>query len=162
MKKSNLLAIAAFATCMVMGGSAFADPGHGRDRDRHDNGNHYGHYKKYDNYRYDRWDNYGRDYRFNGNERVVYRRAPVVVIRPSDRVVIREYYHTYPVVYRPSRPAWQVGYALPRNVRYERIPTRLMHRLQPVPVGYEYVQVDGNVLLIQDATRLIVDAITLL
>jgi|GEM_PF-4705454 len=157
--KSYLTALAAFATCMVIGGNAYADNNHGRDH--RNNGSHYS--QKHDHDRYDRWDNYGRNYHFNGTNRVVYRRPPVVVIRPADRVVIREYYSARPVYYRPgNRQHWQPGYTLPRNVVYERIPAYLMHRLQPVPVGYEYVRVDGNILLIQDATRLIMDAITLL
>jgi len=153
MKKTYTTALLAFATCMTMGTSAFAQDWRG-----HDNGNHYGnsHYQ----YNYNRWDNYGHDSRFygNSNNHVVYRR-PVVVIQPRDRVVIRDYYG--PVRYVRAPIAYYSGYTLPYNVRYQRMPVGLLNRLQPVPVGYEYVRVDNNVLLINDATRLIVDVLSL-
>ena len=151
MKKTYQTAMLAFATCMLMGSSAFAQDWRGH----HDNGNHYGQQKQYD---YDRWDGYGRDYRYNDrydnrydNHHVVYRQ-PVVVIQPRDRVVIRDYYG--PVRYIRAPVVYHSGYALPYNVRYQNIPPRLLNRLQPVPVGYEYVRVDNNILLINDATRL--------
>jgi len=53
-----------------------------------------------------------------------------------------------------------VGQRLPSVVVVERVPVVLVPRLRPAPVGYEYVVVDGDVLLMRTRTRLIVDAIT--
>ena len=154
-KNKTIIAMAAFATCMVLGSSAFADNWHGNN-DNNGRGNN-GRNNWHNSRNYD----YRGDSHFNGDTRVVYRRPPVVVIRPQDRVVIHDYYTNY----RPVRPiyqnSWRSGYYLPQYVTYQRISPRLLNRLQPIPVGYEYVQVDNNILLISDATRLVVDALTL-
>ena len=52
-----------------------------------------------------------------------------------------------------------VGRPLPRTIVVERVPTVLVPRLRAVPVGYEYVVVDGDVLLMNTASRVIADAI---
>lgn len=158
MNKRYLMLLTAFAVCLGSTSSAFADNDHRR-------GHAYGHdkkeywNKKWDKSRYDR-----NDYHFNGTRPIVYHpRQPVVVIHPRDRVAIRDYYATRPVVYyRDRTPAYHIGYRLPHYVPYQRISPRLLGRLQPVPVGYEYVRVDNDVLLINSASRLILDALTLL
>jgi Ni/Co efflux regulator RcnB len=147
MNKKLLTLAAAFAVCMAASAPAFAD-----DWRHHDNGHHYG--WSHDR---DRFYAHERHERSERSER--YYTPSYPAFRPHDRVVIREYYG--PVVYRPVPPAWRVGYTLPYYTHYEYLSPRLLTRLQPVPVGYEYVKVDGNVLLIQDATRLVVDALTL-
>lgn len=58
-----------------------------------------------------------------------------------------------------ARKRYVVGRTLPAAVVYERIPIVLVPRLRPAPPGYEYVIVDGDVLLMKTTTRLIVDAI---
>jgi hypothetical protein len=41
----------------------------------------------------------------------------------------------------------------------ERVPPVLITRLGPVPAGYEYAMVDGDILKLAVGTRLVVDAI---
>lgn len=59
-------------------------------------------------------------------------------------------------------PSYTVGKRLPDYVQWRPIPRDLYVRLKPVPVGYRYVQVDSDVLLMSEATRMIIDAVTLL
>ena len=59
------------------------------------------------------------------------------------------------------RRPYEIGYALPPGVRFAPPPHALYRQLRPAPYGYSYVSVDGDLLLIADATRLIVDAILL-
>ncbi|HEY8963298.1 MAG TPA: RcnB family protein [Alphaproteobacteria bacterium] len=146
LNKKIITGLMAFATCMAIGSTSFADDWRGRDRDWHDNDRGRGHYNE------KHWDKHHGDYR-----------RPVVVINNNDRVVIRDYYRyrPYQVVYRPVYQQWRAGYMLPRYVQYDPIPVRLQRRLAPIPVGYEYVRIDNNILLIEDASRLIVDILRL-
>jgi Ni/Co efflux regulator RcnB len=59
-------------------------------------------------------------------------------------------------------PSYTIGKRLPDYVQWRPIPRDLYVRLKPVPVGYRYVQVDSDVLLMSEATRMIIDAVTLL
>ena len=59
-------------------------------------------------------------------------------------------------------PSYTIGQRLPDYVQWRPIPRDLYVRLKPVPVGYRYVQVDSDVLLMSEATRMIIDAVTLL
>jgi Ni/Co efflux regulator RcnB len=58
-----------------------------------------------------------------------------------------------------AKKRYAVGTRLPQTVVYQPAPTILVQRLTPVPVGYRYVVVDGDVLLLNSASRLVVDAI---
>jgi hypothetical protein len=58
-----------------------------------------------------------------------------------------------------AKKRYAVGRALPRTVVVERVPTVLVPRLRTAPPGYEYVVVDGDVLLMRTNNRTIVDAI---
>lgn len=59
---------------------------------------------------------------------------------------------------RPVMPgARHVGYPLPREVVYYELPPELLVRLEPVPYGHRYVQVDNDILMIVIPTGLIVD-----
>jgi hypothetical protein len=52
-----------------------------------------------------------------------------------------------------------VGRALPRTVVVQPLPPVLVTRLGPVPTGYEYVMVDGDIVKLAVGTRLVADAI---
>ena len=106
---------------------------------------------------------------------------PVRVIIPDrDRQVVYSYYRTEyanprcpPGLARkgngclppgqayapPPRPVYVVGQPLPPTVVYQPVPPALIERLEPVPEGYGYVQVDNDVLLMDMANRLIADVV---
>ena len=100
---------------------------------------------------------------------------PVVVFADRDRDVVRTYWvETYgrgncpPGLAKKNRlcmPPGQykkryvVGRPLPTSIVVRPLPTVLVTRLGPVPVGYEYVEVDGDILKLAVGTRLVADAI---
>jgi hypothetical protein len=57
------------------------------------------------------------------------------------------------------RNVWVVGQPLPPTVIYQPVPPVLVERLEPVPPGYGYVQVDNDVLLMDMANRIIADVV---
>ncbi|MDA5193497.1 DUF1236 domain-containing protein [Govanella unica] len=65
-------------------------------------------------------------------------------------------------VCRPNgwkKQRYVVGKPLPRTVVIQPMPPVLMRQLPPAPRGYGYRYVDGDVLLIADATHRVVDAV---
>jgi len=91
-----------------------------------------------------------------------------------DRAVIRDYYvdagrgcHCPPGLAKKNNGClppgqakkWAVGQPLPPAVVYEPLPSALVVQLTPPPIGYRYVRVAGDILLIGAGTRMVVDAI---
>jgi hypothetical protein len=58
-----------------------------------------------------------------------------------------------------ARKRYVVGRYLPRTVMVEPVPKGLLSQLRPVPYGYKYAMVDGDVLLIQTSSGRVADAI---
>lgn len=58
-----------------------------------------------------------------------------------------------------AKKRWVVGQPLPPAVVYAPVPSALVVQLTPPPVGYRYVQVSGDILMISAGTRMVVDAI---
>ena len=56
---------------------------------------------------------------------------------------------------------YRIGYALPGEIHYRTIYNWRDYDLGPPPAGHIYGAVDGDILLIRAATRLVVDAIIL-
>lgn len=54
---------------------------------------------------------------------------------------------------------WQKGKALNKHTRYYELPSELRHRLPRPHEGYRYIRVDNDVLLVEVATLLVLDAI---
>lgn len=139
--------------------TAYADRGHGYD---------HGHKAKY-SYRFNN-DSYENNYRDGW-------RSPetIIVIHDDQRDVIRDYLYRD---YRghcphglakkhngclpPGHARYVIGQPLPSAVVYSTLPSTLLVRLQPAPTGYRYVRVDQDVLLIAEATKKVIDAVTLL
>lgn len=61
-----------------------------------------------------------------------------------------------------AKKRYRVGYPLESGLEFEYLPDAWLSRLGPVPVGYQYVMVDKDVLLISEASHKVIDAITLL
>lgn len=56
-----------------------------------------------------------------------------------------------------QRKKWTKGRALPHDVYYRPVPNWREYDLSPPPYGHVYGSVDGDILLIRAATRLVVD-----
>ena len=103
----------------------------------------------------------------------------VIVVPERDRRIVYSYYRTeysnfrcppglakkgngcVPPgrAYAPPRPVYVVGQPLPPTVVYQPVPPVLIERLEPVPPGYGYVQVDNDVLLMDMTSRMIADIV---
>lgn len=58
-----------------------------------------------------------------------------------------------------ARKLWAVNQPLPPTVVYYPLPPVLYSQLTPPPYGYEYVRVDDDVLLMQTASRSVVNLV---
>jgi Ni/Co efflux regulator RcnB len=54
---------------------------------------------------------------------------------------------------------WRIGERLPPTVVVQVVPQPVLVRLPPVPPGYRYVQVAGDVLLVAIGSQMVVDGI---
>lgn len=144
---------AAVIASLMLAGPAVAK------KDDHKHGHGKGHKEKH-------WDR-GRDDDYDVN----------VVIINNDRSRLRNYiyedYHSHcpPGLAKKhngclppgqAKKRYVVGRALPSYVVYEPVPEYVLYDLEPVPVGYQYVRVDRDVLLINMASKKVIDAVTLL
>jgi hypothetical protein len=58
-----------------------------------------------------------------------------------------------------AKKRYIVGQRLPRDVVFEEPPVELTVKMRPVPAGYRYVMVDGDLVKLAVGTMLVVDAI---
>lgn len=61
----------------------------------------------------------------------------------------------------PPGQAKKYSIGAPFAGKWDPIPGGLLKNLRPVPAGYRYVMVDKDVLLIEEITKNVIDAITL-
>lgn len=141
--------------------SAFADP-HDRGRDRWENNRGGYHQRDNDRWRDNNWHDNGRR---NNNQRG-YKPGlrHVVVINNNDRSVLRNYVsrdkvRMVPVYYAPR---YLIGAPLPREVVYYSVPYHVTQQLRPIPLGYRYIRVDNDVLLMSVRDNIIWDAVSLI
>ena len=120
-------------------------------------------------------DNKGNDNR--GNDRGAVIQTPTrVIVTDRDRTTVYTYYRTEfvrgdcpPGLAKKNngclppgqaKKLWGVGQPLPPTVVYYPLPPPLLLQLAPAPVGYEYVRVDNDIVLLVLGTRMVVEAIT--
>jgi hypothetical protein len=155
MRIPQLIIISLLATLALMVQSAYADKGgNGHGKGKFKGGD--GHYERHGGGRSDR--------------------VPVV-IGSNDRVVISNYIvNDYRLGCPPglakknngclppghAKARYIIGQPLPGTVVWQPVPQPLLMQLQPVPVGYQYVMVDRDVLLMSQASHHVIDAITLM
>jgi len=153
----GLLALVVF--CLGFAGGAYADKG-GKGKG-HGQNNHY----EDSNHHSDDHDHHGDD------DKALVK----IVIGDDDRTIITKYLdddhrrHCPPGLAKKRNgclPPGQakkyiIGERLPADVVWAPVPYDLLVHLKPVP-GYQYVQVDKDILLIGEATKKVIDAVTLL
>ena len=61
-----------------------------------------------------------------------------------------------------AKKRYSIGQPLSASIKLGDLPVDLRVLLPPPPVGHVYAQVDGDVLLVAEATRKVIDAIVLL
>lgn len=144
-KTSLKVALVALSLLFGLTGAAFADPGKGHKHKSHHEESHTGH-------------RHGSD-GFSDHDRVLIR-----------TYLARDYHkHCPPGLAKkhngclPPGQAkkYRIGQILPPGI-YIPVAGDLLDVLSPVPRGYQYVQVDRDVLLISEASKKVIDAVTLL
>jgi hypothetical protein len=58
-----------------------------------------------------------------------------------------------------AQRSWKIGQALPASLSTRPLPARLLEALGPTPQGHSYVQVDGDILLLAEDGKTVVDAV---
>lgn len=95
------------------------------------------------------------------------RQAPRIVTRQfgpgnyfgnGDKKLVHDYYATHPL----SKPvaSWKVGEPIPPKAALTGVPDGLRTALPALPPGHQYVQVDGEVVLVAVQSRTVVDGIS--
>jgi Ni/Co efflux regulator RcnB len=162
-RTKNIFAICLALLVATYSGIAIAEKGgkhhdkHGYDDDDHGGKKH----KKNKHHRSDDDDDHGHSSR--------------IYFGDSNRVVIREYLaHEYapncpPGLAKKHNGCLPPGIAKKRYVigqplrgEWRPVPHELVMLLEPAPIGYRYVEVDKDVLLISEASKKVIDAVTLL
>lgn len=118
-----------------------------------------------------------KSFKSHGDEKYSSSRTGAVVIVGDDRDIIRQYLRSE---YRSNCPPglakknngclppgqakkrYSIGGILPDDVVWVPVSLELRRHLSPLPRGYQYVQVDKDVLLIAEASKKVIDAVTLL
>jgi len=102
--------------------------------------------------------------------------APTVTITigPRDQTIIRQYFgqrfasgHCPPGLAKKNNGClppgqakkWAQGQPLPAGLPYYLLPQDLLGQLTPPPIGYQYIRVADDVLLMATGTRMIIDAV---
>lgn len=158
----SLLSIAVIMAISTYGGIAVADKG-GKHNDKHGYDDDHGDkkHKKNKHYKSDDHDDDRHSYgiTFGDNNRVVIR-----------EYLVREYSPNCPPgLAKKHNGCLPPGIAKKRYVigqplrgEWSPVPHDLMILLEPAPIGYRYVEVDKDVLLISEASKKVIDAVTLL
>lgn len=55
--------------------------------------------------------------------------------------------------------SWKIGQAMPSSLTPKDLPARLLEALGPAPKGHSYALVDGDILLIADEGKTVIDAV---
>ena len=97
--------------------------------------------------------------------------APAIVVVERDRAAVYSYYRTEFVAGRcppglakkdngclppgQAKRLWMLGSPLPPPVAFYPLPAPLLAQLTPAPVGYQYVRVDNDILLMASGSRVV-------
>ena len=76
----------------------------------------------------------------------------------SEQALVRRYYESNPV---PAHaPRWKAGETVPEKARMTGVPDDVRAGLPVLPRGLQYVQLDGEVVLVAVESRLVVDGVS--
>lgn len=84
--------------------------------------------------------------------------APGAYIGSRHQALVRKYYEAQPVSGRA--PSWKIGEPVPPRAALKGVPDQVRAVLPPVPPGHQYVQVDGEVVLVAVQSRMVVDGVS--
>lgn len=83
--------------------------------------------------------------------------APGVYLSSKDQALVRKYYAANPVP--ATSGTWKIGEKVPPKASLKGVPDNVRAALPQAP-GYQYVQVDGEVVLVAEQSRVVVDGVS--
>lgn len=75
------------------------------------------------------------------------------------QALVRKYYESQPAS-AETAAKWKIGEPVPRKAVLTGVPDDLRARLPVVPPGHQYVQLDGEVVLLAVQSRMVVDGVS--
>lgn len=94
-----------------------------------------------------------------GNVRAL---APVPLGPPAfssrDQALVRKYYEATPVA--GQAPNWRIGQRVPEGAAMTGVPREVRTALTALPPGHQYIQLDGEVVLVAVQSRIVVDGVS--
>lgn len=76
----------------------------------------------------------------------------------KDHELVRKYYAAHPASGQAAR--WKIGEPIPPRAELTGVPDDLRAALSTLPPGHQYVEVDGDVVLVAVQSRVVVDGIS--
>lgn len=83
---------------------------------------------------------------------------PGAYIGSKHQALVRKYYAAHPA--SVEGPQWQIGERVPEKAKLTGVPDDLRAALPRLPPGHQYVQVNGEVVLVATQSRMIVDGVS--
>lgn len=84
--------------------------------------------------------------------------GPGAYFSSRHQALVRKYYETNPV--RGPAAGWKIGEPVPPRAKLTGVPDDLRGALPPLPPGHQYVQLDGEVILVAVQSRMVVDGVS--
>lgn len=84
--------------------------------------------------------------------------GPGTYFTSRDQALVRTYYEMHPAP-APGKK-WKIGDPMPARAELTGVPDDLRAALPAVPRGYQYVQLDGEVVLVAVQSRIVVDGVS--
>ena len=81
-----------------------------------------------------------------------------VYLGAKHQELVRRYYAAHPVSAHAAH--WKIGEPMPRDGALAGVPDELRAALPPLPPGYQYVQLDGEVVMVAIPSRMVVDGVS--
>lgn len=86
------------------------------------------------------------------------RLGPGTYFNSQDHALVRSYYEAHPLSGQVTK--WKLGEPIPSRSALTGVPDDLRAALPALPPGHQYVQVDGDVVLVAVQSRVVVDGIS--
>lgn len=83
--------------------------------------------------------------------------GPGAYFDSRDLALVRSYYATHPM---PGVTRWKIGAPVPADSEITGVPDDVRAALPPPPAGHQYVQLDGEVVLVAVQSRVVLDGIS--
>ncbi|HEX7890163.1 MAG TPA: hypothetical protein VF522_12450 [Ramlibacter sp.] len=84
--------------------------------------------------------------------------APGAFFGDRHRTAVHKYYDEHPVSGRAA--IWRIGERVPRGAAVKAVPGDLVPSLPNLPPGYRYAQLGGDVVMIAEGSKMVVDGIS--